>query len=134
MTKLTKDRSFTDYKIKTFHIKYDDSLSYVVTQLLKSFKTKYLYCVIDEIIYVLKSNPKEQKRLLLTICSIAIFLQNNFCISFFDMWIQEMFIQESSRHNKFLNQSISNLNTQSYLTISFGFELKSPPKKKEIPW
>ena len=49
---------------KTFQIKYKKKLSLVGKLLLNSFQKKYLYYAIDDILYLLKSNPIERDTLL----------------------------------------------------------------------
>jgi hypothetical protein len=51
----------------------------------------------------LKSNPIERDNLLAILYSPVLSLQNNFSINFFDIWIREIYINEISKVNKFLN-------------------------------
>ena len=49
---------------KTFQIQYKGNLSSISKLLLNSFQNKYLYYVIDDILYSLKSNSIERDNLL----------------------------------------------------------------------
>jgi hypothetical protein len=119
---------------KTFQIKYEKKLSLVAKFILNSFKNKYLYYAIDDILYLLKSNPIEQESLLSILYSPVLSLQNNFCINFFDIWIYDVYITEISKTNKFLNQERSNLERFSYITIKFLYKTRLPVKKVESLW
>jgi hypothetical protein len=70
--------------------------------ILNSFQNKYIYYAIDDILYLLKSNPIERDNLLAILYSPVLSLQNNFSINFFDIWIREVYIDEISKVNKFL--------------------------------
>ena len=54
----------SSYKIKLFHIKYKNQLSPIAKLILKSFRWKNIYFAIDDIIYLLRSNPIERDQLL----------------------------------------------------------------------
>jgi hypothetical protein len=62
---------------------------------------KYLYYAIDDILYLLKANPIERDNLLAILYSPIISLQNNLSINFFDIWINEIYINETPKINKF---------------------------------
>ena len=79
--------NLNEIKSKTFYIKYDQELSVVNKIMLNNFQNKYLYHVIDDIMYSLKSKPTERDNLLAIIYSPVLYLQNNFSIDFFDIWI-----------------------------------------------
>ena len=49
--------NLNEIKSKTFYIKYDQELSVVNKIMLNNFQNKYLYHVIDDIMYSLKSKP-----------------------------------------------------------------------------
>ena len=84
---------------KTFQIKYERKLSSIAKLLLNSFQNKYLYYAIDDILYLLKSNPVERDNILAIFYSPVLSLQNNFSINFFDIWIHEIYISEISKGN-----------------------------------
>jgi len=119
---------------QTFQIKYDGRLSGVAKYLLNSFHNKYLYYAIDDILYFLKSNKIEQENLLEILYSPVISLQNNLSINFFDIWIQEIYINDISKVNKFLNSKSHNLEAVSYITIKLLYRTKIPIKKQESLW
>ena len=126
--------NFNEIKSKTFYIKYDQELSVVNKMMLNNFQNKYFYHVIDDIMYSLKSKPTERDSLLAIIYSPVLYLQNNFSIDFFDIWIDEIYIHQESKANKFLAKNISNLEPFSYITIKFLYTTKLPVKKPEPLW
>jgi hypothetical protein len=69
-------------------------LSSTAKAILNSFQNKYIYYAIDDILYLLKSNPIERNNLLAILYSPILSLQNNFSINFFDIWIREVYIEE----------------------------------------
>jgi hypothetical protein len=119
---------------KTFQIKYEKSLSSVAKFLLNSFQNKYLYYAIDDILYLLNSNPKERDNLLALLYSPVLSLQNNLSINFFDIWIQEVYIQDISKTNKFLTTNVTNFESFQYITIKLLYRTKIPVKKQESLW
>lgn len=121
-------------KIFTFQIKYSRKLSSVAKILLNSFQNKYIYYAIDDILYLLKSTPIERDNLLAIIYSPIISLQNNFSINFFDIWIHEIYINEVSKVNKFINNNSQNLEKFSYITIKLFYKTSIPTKKQHTLW
>ena len=119
---------------KTFQIKYENKLSSVAKFLLNSFQNKYLYYAIDDILYLLKSNPTEQEDLLTILYSPVLSIHNNLSINFFDIWIHEIYIHEVSKVNKFLTQKSKNLEQFSYITIKLLYKTRLPVKKQESLW
>ena len=119
---------------KTFQIKYDKKLSSVAKLLLNNFQKKYFYYAIDDILYSFQSNPSERDNLLAILYSPVLSLQNNFSIDFFDIWIDEIYIQEISKVNKFLKTNPSNFQQYSYITIKFLYTMPILPKKPDSLW
>ena len=119
---------------KTFQIKYDKKLSSVAKLLLNNFQKKYFYYAIDDILYSFQSNPSERDNLLGILYSPVISLQNNFSIDFFNIWIDEIYIQEISKVNKFLKTNSSNFKQYSYITIKFLYTMPILPKKPDSLW
>ena len=124
----------TELTSKTFQIKYDKPLSTVAKFLLNSFQNKYLYYVIDDILYLLNSNQSERDNLLALIYSPILSLQNNFSINFFDIWIQEIYINDVVKTNKFLSSVSQNFEPFNYITIKLLYRTKVPVKKQESLW
>ena len=120
--------------IKTFQIQYEKKLSRVTKFLLNSFQNKYLYYAIDDILYLLKSNLIEQENLLNIIYSSVLTLHNNLSINFFDIWIHEIYINETKTRNKFLVQNSPNSKSISYITIKLLYRTKISIKKQESLW
>ena len=119
---------------KTFHVRYDKKLSPVAKLVLNTLHNKYFYYAIEDISSFLKSKPAERDKILAILYSPVISLQNDFSISFFDIWIQEIYISETSKFNKFLSKENSNLKSLNYITIKFFYVTKPPAKKPETLW
>ena len=123
-----------DIRAKTFQIKYEKKLSSIAKSTLNSFRNKYLYYAIDDILYLFKSNPIERDNLLAILYSPVLSLHNNLSINFFDIWIHEIYINEISKVNKFLTNDFQNLEQFSYITIKFLYKTRVPIKKQESLW
>jgi len=119
---------------KTFQIRYDKKLSSLAKFILNSLKNKYIYYAIDDILYLLKSNPVERESLLGLLYSPVLSLHNNLCINFFDIWIQEVYLNETSKVNKFLKNDYQNLEQFTYITIKFLYKTRVPVKKLDSLW
>ena len=123
-----------NFTVKTFHVKYDNKLSSLTKLILQSFQFKYLYYVLEDISYLLKSVPSDRDILLQIFHSIVISVQNNLCVNFFDIWIYEIYITDNLKSTQFKNQDTQNLKESNYLTIKLACQIKPPPEKIEIPW
>jgi hypothetical protein len=119
---------------KTFQIKYEKKLSSIAKLVLNSLRLKYLYYAIDDILYLLKANPIERDNLLAILYSPIISLQNNLSINFFDIWIHEIYINETPKINKFLTNDSKNFEQFSYITIKLLYKTRIPIKKQESLW
>merc|ERR1712021_245061 len=53
---------------------------------------------------------------------------------FYHVWIDEIYIHQESKTNKFLAKNIPNLEPFSYITIKFLYTTKLPVKKPEPLW
>jgi hypothetical protein len=124
----------TELKSKTFYIQYEKKLSTVDKILLNNFQQKYLYHAIDDILYSLKSKPTERDNLLSILYSPVLSLQNNFSIDFFDIWIDEISINEASKVNKFLDTKNQKVETASSITLRLLYTNKFLTKKTEPLW
>jgi hypothetical protein len=120
--------------VKTFQLRYEKRLSSIAKLVLNSFQKKYIYYAIDDILYSFQSNPSERDNLLAILYSPVLSLQNNFSISFFDIWIDEIYINEISKVNKFLNNNASNFEQCSYITIKLLYKTRMPVKKPDSLW
>jgi len=119
---------------QTFQIKYEKKLSSTAKAIFNSFHNKYIYYAIDDILYSLKGNLIERDSLLAILYSTILSLQNNFSVNFFDIWIREVYIQEISKMNPFLNQDSQTLTQFSYITIKLFYKTRVPVKKQESLW
>jgi hypothetical protein len=124
----------SEIKSKTFQIEYHESLSATAKFILNSFQNKYIYYAIDDILYLLKSNPTERDNLSAVLYSPIISLQNNFSVNFFEIWIRDIYIDEISKTNKFLKQDCDNLEKVTYITIKLFYKTRIPIKKQESLW
>lgn len=119
---------------KTFQIKYENELSSTTKFILNSFQNKYLYYAIDDILYLFNLKPVDRNNLLGILYSPVLSLHNNLSINFFDIWIREIYIDETSKSNKFLNNNMNISKLNSYITIKLFYKTKTPPKKQQSLW
>ena len=119
---------------KTFRMKYSTNLSMATKFVLNNLQNKYLYYAIDDILYTLKSNPAERDNILTILYSPILSLQNNFSVNFFDIWIREVYIDEISKSNKFVEKNVTTLQEFNYITIKFFYRTRIPIKKQESLW
>lgn len=126
--------SASDLKSKTFYIKPDNNFSLITKFLLNNLQNKYLYYAIDDILYTLKHKPYERDFLLNILYSPVLELQNYFYVSFFDIWIQEIYINEVNIKNKFLKSNSKKLKQESYITIKLLYQVKDPIKTQNHLW
>ena len=135
--KSTKDKSLEypystkEVKFKTFQIKYDGQLSLVAKFLLNNFQNKYIYYAIDDVLYHSGLKSTEYETLLAILYSPVLLLQNNRFISFFDIWISDIYINEVSKTNKFLSKTSEIYGQVSYITIKFIYTTREPAKKPD---
>jgi len=122
------------FNIRTFNIKYDKNLSPLVKILIKSFKFKLYYYVIDDLLYLLKSTPDERDYLLQTLHSTVIFLQNSLHINYFDIYVYDINIDEVSKFNRFINQKSEHFQVSNNITIKLAYQVKPVTKKLETKW
>ena len=118
------------FYIKTFNVKSEPMLSPLAKSILQSVQFKHFYYVRDDIDYRLRSHPMERDFLLQALFSIAISLQNNLAINFFDMWIYEIYISKVSTDNKFMSQKSENLESGEYITIKLAYGSSISQEKK----
>jgi hypothetical protein len=119
---------------KVFQIEYHEHLSLIAKFILNSFHNKYIYYAIDDILYSLRSNPRERDNLLAVLYSPILSLQNDFLVNFFDIWIRDISINEISKPNKFLKQEYENLEKINLITIKLFYKTRVPMKKQESLW
>jgi hypothetical protein len=119
---------------KTFQIKYEKKLSSTAKFILNSFQNKYIYYAMDDILYLLELNSFEREDLLAILYSPVLSLQNNFSVNFFDIWIRDIYIDEISKANRFLNNKYKIPEKFNYITIKLFYKTKVPVKKKESLW
>jgi hypothetical protein len=123
-----------EVKCKTFQIKYDGKLSLLAKFILNSFQNKYIYYGIDDVLYQFGLNSNEYKTLLAILYSPIISLQNNYSVNFFDIWINEIYIKEGSKPNKFLTSEEQTLSQFTSITLKFFYKTKVPTKKQDSLW
>nr|YP_009497804.1 hypothetical protein ycf88 [Acanthoceras zachariasii]AWT40517.1 hypothetical protein ycf88 [Acanthoceras zachariasii] len=122
------------FNIKSFNIKYDSKLSPFAKTILKSFKFKLYYYVIDDLFYLLKSNSQERDYLLKILYSSVIFLHNNLYVSFFDIYVYEITINEVSKLNRFVDPQSKQSKVSNDITIKLAYQVKPITKKLETIW
>ena len=122
------------FNIRTFNIKCDKNLPPLAKIIIKSFKFKLYYYVIDDLLYLLKSNPDERDYLLQTLHSTVIFLQNSLYINYFDIYVYDISISEVSNFNRFINQKSEQFQISNNITIKLAYQVKPVAKKLETTW
>jgi hypothetical protein len=123
-----------NFNIKTFNVKCDSQLSSLAKVVLKSFKFKLYYYIVDDLLYLLKSNPEERDYLLQILHSSVIFLQNNLYVNFFDIYIYDISINEISKFNRFVNTQSESFKVSTTITIKLAYQVKPVTKKLETTW
>lgn len=123
-----------NFNIKSFTVKYDNKISLLAKTILQSFKFKLYYYVIDDLLYLLKSNIQERDYFLQIFYSSAIFLHNNLYVNFFDIYIYEIVINEVKNLNRFIDPQSDKYQISNYITIKFAYQVKSITKKIETVW
>ena len=123
-----------EIKCKTFQIKYYGELSLIAKFILNSFQNKYIYYGIDDILYQFGLDSNEYETLLAILYSPVISLQNNYSVNFFDIWVNEIYIEEDSKPNKFLSTESQPSSQFTYITVKFFYKTKVPTKKQESLW
>jgi hypothetical protein len=118
---------------KTFEIDYNYKLSTKAKFILSSFRNKYIYYAIDDLLYLLKLNPREKNNLLAVLHSPILSLHNNLYINFFDIWIDDIFINENMKTNRFL-KSEEEGKTLTQITLKLFYRTRAPFKKPESIW
>ena len=119
---------------KIFQISYKKNLSSKAKFILNSLEKKYIYYGIDDILYLLKSNPNERNRLLEILYSPIISLQNNFSVNFFDIWIDEIYIEKITKKNRFLKTNNQILQDSNIITIKLFYRISLPKKSPDPLW
>jgi hypothetical protein len=123
-----------NFNIKSFTIKYDYKISLLCKNILQSFKFKLYYYVLDDLLYLLKSNIQERDYFLQILYSSAIFLHNNLYVNFFDIYIYEITINEVQNLNRFVDSQSNKCQVSNYITIKLAYQIKSVTKKTETVW
>ena len=123
-----------NFHIKTFNVKCDKKLSSLAITILQSFKFKLYYYVMDDLLYLLKSNLDERDYLLQILNSSVIFLQNNLYVNFFDIYIYDITINEVSKFNRFVNEQSNSFKVSNIITVKLAYQVKPVQKKLETIW
>ena len=123
-----------NFNIKTFNVECDNELSSQAKVVLKSFKFKLYYYIVDDLLYLLKSKPEERDYLLQILHSSVIFLQNNLYVNFFDIYIYDITINEISKFNRFVNDQSKSFKVSTMITIKLAYQVKPMKKKLENTW
>jgi len=122
------------FQVKTFSIKYDRKISKHAKIILQSFKLKVYYYVIDDILYFLKSDQNECDYLVQILHSTAIFLQNNFGVNFFDIYIYDIRVNETPKFNRFTNNEKESLKFSNNIIIKLAYQVQPLEKNLETTW
>ena len=104
-------------RTQIFQIKYEKPLSLHAKMILKTLSKKYFYHAIDDIFYLLRSTPMEQQNVLSALYAPVISLQNDYSVDFFDIWINQVYIHEPFKVNKFLTNDSNSREPFCYITL-----------------
>lgn len=116
---------------KTFQIKYEKQFSYMAKLLLTSFKNKYIYYALEDINLNISLDLFEKNHLIFMLHSVMVWLQNNNCISLFDIWIGNIYISETKQTNRFLK---SKTITSTIITLVLFYKISKPRQKYKPLW
>lgn len=116
---------------ESFQIQCQTSLSIREKFILNSFKNKYLYYAIDDIIDFCKFNKKERRNLFEILYAPILFVHNNRFINFFDIWIDDISIHKISKSNKFFKEAFKNCYS---ITITIIYNKSEQKKESEPLW
>ena len=130
------DNSLNGQFLKTFKLRNQVPLSLTSRSILNSFKNKYIYYAIDDILYLLDSNPSERDNLLKVVYSSMISLHNQFSVNFFDIWIDSIYFNENFQVNRFIKYQSAILKPTSTLTLvlKLHYFTRIPTKRSESIW
>ena len=125
-----------NFNIKTFNVQCDMELSSLAKVVIKSFKFKLYYYIVDDLLYLLKFNLEERNYLLQILHSSVIYLQNNLYVNFFDIYIYDISINDISKFNRFVNEhsESESLKVSNMITIKLAYQVKPITKKLETTW
>nr|QYB19206.1 hypothetical chloroplast RF88 [Climaconeis cf. scalaris]QYB19370.1 hypothetical chloroplast RF88 [Climaconeis cf. scalaris] len=119
-------------KSQIFQMKYNQNLSKIAKLTLANLQNKHIYSAIDDILYNCKLNPIERNMFLSTLHSIMISLHNSFSINFFNIFIQDIYIEKVfNNNNKFIN---NNNQFSEQITFIIRYTPGLPVKKKDVIW
>ena len=119
---------------KTFQIYYDRELSIITKFILTSFQNKYLYYALEDLKSNLFSNELERNMILSAIYNAILFLHNNECTNLFDIWIENIYIQEDSKNNRLINSKFKPIVNYTKITLVLFYKIQLPRKKLEPLW
>jgi hypothetical protein len=122
------------FQLRTFTIKCNRKISKRAKILLQNIKLKVYYYVIDDILYFLKSDKDESEYLVQVLNSTAIFLQNNFCVNFFDIYIYDIQVNDISKFNRFTNNPNESFKSSNNIIIKLAYQVKPIEKMFDTTW
>jgi len=122
------------FQVKTFSVKYNKELSKRAKIVLQSFKLKFYYYVIDDILYFLKSDSNECNCLLEILNSTAIFLQNNLSVNFFDIYVYDIQVNEISKTNRFTRGEQETVKISNTITIKLAYQVQPLEEILDTTW
>ena len=122
------------FQVKTFSVRYDKELSKRAKIVLQSFKLKFYYYVVDDILYFLKSDQNECNYLLQILNSTAIFLQNNFSVNFFNIYVYDIQVNEISKINRFTLGEKEPVKISNNIIIKLAYQVQSLEETLDTTW
>lgn len=111
---------------KTFQVYYQKELSSITKSILTGFKNKYIYYAIEDLKASLPSNSFERNDILSVLYSSMLWLHNNQCINFFDIWIANVYIREEISKNRFVKISSKQFTNNTKITLVLFYKIGLP--------
>jgi len=131
---MVKKKLDPKFQLKTFTIKCNRKISKRAKILLQNIKLKVYYYVIDDILYFLKSDKDESEYLVKVLNSTVIYLQNNFCVNFFDIYIYDIQVPNISKINQFANNGNESFKSSNNIIIKLAYQVKPIEKILDTTW
>jgi hypothetical protein len=123
------DGQFFEITYHTFNIKCKKRLSLHVKRVLLSWNGRSFYDANEDILYLFKSDRIEQDFLLKTLHSMAIFLQNSTCASFFNILISNVTITSAKADTNYGSSEFVES-----ITFQLTCFVTPPPEEPETAW
>ena len=116
----------------TVNAKYSYKITQNLKKVLKNLRKRSFYKSVE--ILSKLSNNLERTVILQIIYSAVAYAENNHHANLLKVWVDDIYIKEVVKSNKFLNKKSEKLKNTYYITLKISFEYKAFPGKKESIW